>query len=217
MGVILASKFASFVKQQVRYRRAIRGGEMGVIVEEESLKGVGWQNEPDPTMRHMNPFTAARNKSGRRQTDIAKALGLENATDIIRLEQAIFDRVPAKVVTFYERELGLPRGWQAGYRTFQKLLRRAAPRPIDGVWQMPRGELTFRRWRLHNWPTMSSMGWCKAFCIHPAALYALEKGEQSKIPVQVLEALVEAHIMSDEQAQTFAQRIRQSYHVSAKK
>jgi hypothetical protein len=179
-------------------------------VEDENAKGIGWQNEPDPTMRHLNPFTAARNMKGRRQTDIARALGLENATDIIRLEQAIFDRVPAKVVAFYERELGLPRGWQAGYRAFQRRLRMSAPRPIDGVWQMPRGELTFRRWRLHNWPTMSSMGWCKAFCIHPAALYALEKGEQHRIPPQVLEALVEANIMSQEQAQNFAFRIQQA-------
>lgn len=183
----------------------------------EEEKGIGWQNEPDPTMRHLNPFTAARNSAGRRQTDIARALGLENATDVIRLEQAIFDRVPAKVVSYYERELRLPRGWQAGYRTFQKMLRRAAPRPIDGVWQMPRGELTFRRWRLHNWPTMSSMSWCKAFCVHPAALYAIEKGEQSRIPIQVLDALIEANIMSGEQAQSFAQRIRQAGHVNAAK
>lgn len=182
----------------------------------EEEKGIGWQNEPDPTMRHLNPFTAARNNKGRRQTDIARALGLDNATDIIRLEQAVFDRIPGRIVSFYERELEMPRGWQAGYRTFQKMLRVSAPRPIYGVWQMPRGPLTFRRWRLHNWPTMSSMGWCKAFCVHPAALYALEKGEQAKVPPQVLEALVEAHIMSDEQAKSFAEHIRLS-HDSTKK
>lgn len=173
----------------------------------ENEKGIGWQNEPDPTMRSLNPFTQARNISMKKQSEIAEALNAE-PVDIMRLEQAIYDRIPPVVAKYYEDELGLPKGWPAGYKHFQLLVRRSAPRPIHGVWQMPPGELNFRRWRLHNWPTMSSMSWCKAFCVHPAALHSVEKGEQPKIPHQILSALIEANIMSDEQARNFAYRVR---------
>lgn len=179
-------------------------------MESESEKGVGWQNEPDPTMRSLNPFTQARNQGMRKQSEIAAELGIET-TEIIRLEQAIFDRVSPNIVQYYTEMLGMPKAWQAGYRSFQRLIRQSAPRPIHGVWQMPPGELTFRRWRLHNWPTMSQMSWCKAFCIHPASLYAIEKGEKDRVPSQILSALIEAHVFSDEQARMFAFKVRQAH------
>lgn len=170
---------------------------------------VGWQNEPDPTMAYLNPFTAARNNGGKKQTEVAKELGVD-ITDIIRLEQAIYTTVPDNFVEYYELVLQLPEAWQAGYRKFQAMMRASAPRPIYGVWQMPRGELNFQRWRLHNWPTLSQIGWCKAFCVHPAALYAIEKGGRGVVSTEILNALVEAHIMSEEQAKNFAWRIRQA-------
>lgn len=170
---------------------------------------IGWQNLPDPTMEYLNPFSAARNFGGKKQTEIAKELGIQTV-EVIRLEQAIFTTVPKNYVEYYEHVLDLPQTWKVGYRQFQTMLRRAAPRPIYGVWQMPRGELTFRRWRLHNWPTMSQMGWCKAFCVHPASLYAIEKGAKISVPVDIINALIEANVMSEEQARNFAWRIKQA-------
>ena len=170
---------------------------------------IGWQNEPDPTMVYLNPFTAARNVGMKKQTEVAGELKIE-PVEVIRLEQAIFTVVPKEYVEYYEHVLKMPDGWESGYRQFQRMLRQSAPRPIYGVWQMPRGELTFRRWRLHNWPTMSQMGWCKAFCIHPAALYAIEKGARTTVPTDIINALIEANIMSDEQARHFAWRIKQA-------
>jgi hypothetical protein len=93
---------------------------------------------------------------------------------------------------------------------FQSLIRRAAPRPIYGVWRFPPGEITFARWRAYNWPTLSQVGFCKAFCIHPSALYAIEKGSQSTIPASIIQALIQANIMSEDQAKHFSYRIRQS-------
>jgi hypothetical protein len=170
---------------------------------------IGWQNEPDPTMKYLNPFASARNLANKRQTEVAFEIGVE-IVEIIRLEQAIFTKVPRAYVDYYRKELNLPEGWEAGYRSFQRLLRQSAPRPIHGVWQFPQGEFTFRRWRLHNWPTMSQTGWCKAFCIHPAALYAIEKGARHHISPDILNAMVEANIFSEDQAKSFAWKIKQS-------
>ena len=174
---------------------------------------LGWQNEPDDTMAYLNPFTSARNVALKKQSEIAQALGVE-VVEVIRLEQAVFTYVPKNYVNYYVEELGMPRKWEVGYRTFQRLIRQSGPRPIYGVWQYPRGEITFRRWRLHNWPTMSQVGWCKAFCIHPAALYAIEKGAQHSVPSDILKALVEANIFNEDQARNFAWRVRQAQKVA---
>jgi hypothetical protein len=180
-----------------------------VSVKDGSVKDdrIPWQDEPDPTMPSMNPFTQARNLALKKQTEIAESLGVGN-TDIIRLEQAVFTFVSPKFIKFYTEELNLSENWEAGYRQFQRLMRIAAPRPIHGVWQKPPGEFTFRRWRLHNWPTLSQVGWCKAFCVHPAALYSIEKGASDSISVDILLALMEANIMNEDQARNFAFQIR---------
>jgi hypothetical protein len=180
----------------------------------ETETRVSWQDYPDPSMLYLNPFTAARNKAKKRQTEIAAELNIEHL-EVIRLEQAIFTRIPSNVSEYYMYKLGMPEAWEAGYRMFQRMLRTSAPRPIHGVWQMPRGELTFRRWRLHNWPTISQMGWCKAFAIHPSALYAIEKGATAQVPGDILMALIEANVMSEEQARNFAYRMRQANAVRA--
>jgi len=182
----------------------------GEIHEINSARGkIGWQNEADPTMEYLNPFTATRNKALLRQTEVAQNLGVD-IVEVIRLEQAIFTHVPSAYVNYFVKTLGMPEKWEAGYRAFQRMLRQTGPRPIHGVWQYPKGELTFRRWRLHNWPTMSQMGWCKAFCIHPAALYAIEKSAKVVVPPDILKALIEANIFSEDQARGFARRIHQA-------
>jgi len=165
--------------------------------------------EPDPTLPSLNPFTQARNLGRRRQTEVAEDLGLE-VVDIIRLEQGILTDVPEKIVKYYMEELKLPEGWLAGYRLFQNYIRRAAPRPIYGVWRFPPGEVTFKRWRAYNWPTLSQMGFCKAFCIHPSALYAIENEARISVPPVILQALIQANIMSEEQAKHFAYRVKQT-------
>lgn len=175
----------------------------------ETPRELGGQNEPDPTLPSLNPFTQARNINGRRQSDIASELGLE-VVDIIRLEQGILSEIPPKTVKYYEEYLKLPEGWQAGYRMFQTAVRRSAPRPIHGVWRFPPGVTTFQRWRTFNWPTLSQMGFCKAFCVHPSALYAIEKNARVSVPYSILIALVEANIMSQDQAKHFAYRIKQA-------
>jgi hypothetical protein len=170
---------------------------------------IGWQNEPDLTMPSLNPFTTARNLSSKRQSDIAAALELD-IVDVIRLEQGIVTQIPKAIAQYYTRELKMPTGWEAGYRMFQQSLRRSAPRPIYGVWRTPPGEFNFRRWRTYNWPTLSQMGWCKAFCVHPSSLYAVEMNTKQPLPSDILTALIEANIMSEEQARHFAFKIRQS-------
>lgn len=172
-------------------------------------RDVGWQNDPDPTMPSLNPFAQARNINSRRQSEIAEDLKLD-MVDIIRLEQGVLTEIPDATIKYYELELKLPEGWRAGYRMFQKTVRRSAPRPIFGVWRMPPGELTFRRWRVYNWPTLSQMGFCKALCVHPSSLYAIEKDARNTVPPIILTALIEAQIMSEEQARQFAFRIRQA-------
>lgn len=174
----------------------------------------GWQNEPDPTMPSLNPFTQARNLNWKRQSDIASALEL-NVVDIIRLEQGVLTQVPKATVRYYTDHLKMPVGWEAGYRMFQKAIRRSAPRPIHGVWRTPPGEFNFRRFRIHNWPTLSQTGWCKAFCVHPSSLYAIEKGAKHAVPHDILTALIEANVMSEEQARQFAYKIRQATHNQA--
>lgn len=175
----------------------------------DSERDNGWQNEPDPTMPSLNPFAQARNLNGLKQSDIASDLDL-HVVDIIRLEQGVLTNVPKYIVEYYTTELKMPKGWQAGYRMFQKLIRRSAPRPIHAVWQTPPGEFNFRRFRIYNWPTLSQTGWCKAFCIHPSSLYAIEKNSKQTLPHDILVALVESNIMSEEQARQFAFRIRQA-------
>lgn len=170
---------------------------------------MGWQNEADPTMPSLNPFTQARNLNLKRQTQIATALNLE-VVDVIRLEQGILTKVPNAIARYYVDQLKMPIGWEAGYRMFQKSLRRSAPRPIYGVWRTPPGEFNFRRFRTYNWPTLSQMGWCKAFCVHPSSLYAIEKNSKSALPHDILTALIEGNVMSEEQARQFAFRIRQA-------
>lgn len=167
-------------------------------------------NEPDPTLPSLNPFAQARNLSRRRQAEIAEDLGLE-VVDVIRLEQGILTDVPEDIVKYYMEELKLPEGWLAGYRLFQGYIRRAAPRPIYGVWRFPPGEVNFRRWRNFNWPTLSQMGFCKAFCIHPSALYSIERdAARTSVPYIILQALIQGNIMSEDQAKHFAYRIRQA-------
>lgn len=172
-----------------------------------SSKGIGWQNLPDPTIRSINPFTQARNLSGKMQLDIANDLEV-TPLYVMRLEQAVFGRVPERVSQYYTSTLGMPDYWEAGYRTFQRLMRTSAPRPITGKLEMPSPPVDFRRWRITNWPTMSQVGWCKALCVHPASLYAIEKGGQDKVPAEILAALIEAKLMDAEQARVFAGRIR---------
>jgi hypothetical protein len=171
----------------------------------------GWQNEPDPTMPSLNPFAQARNLKMLKQSDVAEALSLK-IVDIIRLEQGVLTSIPKYIVEYYTKELGMPKGWEAGYRMFQKMIRRSAPRPIHGVWQTPPNEFNFRRFRIYNWPTLSQTGWCKAFCVHPSSLYAIEKNVKQMLPHDILTALVEGNVMSEEQARQFALKIRQAAH-----
>lgn len=175
----------------------------------DTERDAGWQNEADPTMPSLNPFTQARNRSIKRQSEIATALELE-VIDIIRLEQAILTKIPKEVSRYYTSKLDMPIGWEAGYRMFQQAIRRSAPRPIYGVWRTPPGEFNFRRFRTFNWPTLSQMGWCKAFCVHPSSLYAIEKNSKQALPHDILTALIEGNVMSEEQARQFAFRIRQA-------
>lgn len=175
----------------------------------DNYRDVGWQDDPDPTMPSLNPFTQARNISFKKQSDIATALGLE-VVDIIRLEQGILTKVPNEISRYYTSQLGMPIGWEAGYKMFQKALRRSAPRPVYGVWRTPPGEFSFRRFRTFNWPTLSQVGWCKAFCVHPSSLYAIEKNAKQVLPHDILTSLIEANVMSEEQARQFAFRIRQA-------
>lgn len=169
-----------------------------------------WQNEPDPTMPSLNPFAQARNLNGRRQSEVADDLGTD-VVEIIRLEQGLLGDIPEATVKYYRETLKLPEGWQAGYRMFQGMIRRSAPRPIHGIWRFPPGQINFQRWRVYNWPTLSQMGFCKAFCIHPSSLYVAEKTTTRKgVPYSILVALIEANVMSEDQAKHFAYRIRQS-------
>jgi hypothetical protein len=48
------------------------------------------------------------------------------------------------------------------------------------------------------------------FCVHPAALYAIERGTKPNVPAEILKALIEANVMSEDQAREFAARIRQA-------
>lgn len=177
-------------------------------------RDTGWQNEPDPTMPSFNPFVQARNIKGKQQSEVATALSLD-VIDIIRLEQGILTTIPKSIADYYRQELDIPKGWEAGYRMFQQLMRRSAPRSIHGVWKTPPGELNFRRFRIYNWPTLSQIGWCKAFCVHPSSLYAIEKNPKQALPYDIMNALIDGNVMSEEQARQFAFRIRQAASLKA--
>jgi transcriptional regulator with XRE-family HTH domain len=168
-----------------------------------------WQNEPDPEMDSMNPFVDARNHNGWHQADIAGAMKIA-AIKVMRLEQGVID-VPAKeIVAWYQKNLELPRDWEVKYRTFRFAMRRSAPRPIlGGPPIIPRGEINFRRWRAINWPGLSQVHWAKAFCVHPADVWRMEQPNwEGLIPNQVIEALKEAKIFDEDQAEQFRRTMR---------
>lgn len=179
-------------------------------IEEIDRDPENWQEAPpDKTMPSLNPLMMARIVSGKTMIDVARAVGV-SPLFILRMEQGLYRDPPMGVVDYYTKMLDMPDDWQDRYNHFRLMSRLAAPRPIHGVAESPIAPFTFKRWRLHNWPNVSQIGWCKAFCVHPAGVYSVEKGEQVRVPEEVLIALVEARIYSNEGVRKFAYAIKQT-------
>lgn len=173
-----------------------------------------WSEQPpDKTMPSLNPFLQARILANKTQAQLGREINV-SPLYILRVEQGLFSAPPDPIVKHYTSKLGLPQAWEAGYANFRKLTRMSAPRPITGMAEKPLDPYTFRRWRLHNWPNLSQIGWCKAFCVHPASVYAIENGTQASVPKEVLTALIEARIFSEDGARFFAYVIKKNQSTS---
>jgi DNA-binding XRE family transcriptional regulator len=149
-------------------------------------------------IRRINPITKARSRLGLSRVDLSRVTGV-HVSALLHLERGCYSAILPTVLAYFMSEGFDVKDLQAEYRAYQNTQR------IDAGIYYDFEHLDLGQPNLKQHPMISlreQLGYsrdafAKTFCIHPAALQELERGDRVSLPEQVVEALEEAGLREE--------------------